>query len=220
MEQKTNLMERELATDVDGVSKKDTQADKKQVVQEAEKEVASEKIKTGQEKKELQEEKIRTKVEGEAKKEIKQEERKETQAKKNEASVKATLSISKKHSIALCRFINNKTIDTALKDLQEVTVKKKAVRMRGEIPHRKNIGSGRYPIKASLAFIKLLRNLSANALQLGMDITTAGLHSKADGAGRRKSGRYRGKNTHLFIMLKQSPQNQTQNPTKANEIKK
>jgi len=35
---------------------------------------------------------------------------------------------------------------------------KKAVPMKGEIPHRKGIGTGRYPVKASAFFIKLLKN--------------------------------------------------------------
>lgn len=73
------------------------------------------------------------------------------------------LPISTKHSIAICRFIKGKKIEIAISDLEKVMEKKKAIPMRGEIPHRKGkIMSGRYPKKAVSHFIKLLKSLLAN----------------------------------------------------------
>ena len=129
--------------------------------------------------------------------------KKEDKIRKTEAVVRATLPISKKYSMALCRFINGKTIDEAFQDIQEVIVKKKAVKITGEIGHKKSMGSGRYPIKAAAQFNKLLRNLNANASYLGVNMATARLSGKANDATRRRAGKYKGKNTHLIISLRQ-----------------
>jgi len=75
-----------------------------------------------------------------------------------------SLPISTKYAISICKFIKNKKIENALKDLQEVAAHKKAVPMRGEIPHRKGkIMSGRFPKNASEHFIVLLKSLLSNA---------------------------------------------------------
>jgi ribosomal protein L22 len=57
-------------------------------------------------------------------------------------------------------------IGDAIKDLEQVTVLRKPVPMKGEIPHRKGkIMSGRFPTKAAKEFIILLKSLQANAIQ-------------------------------------------------------
>jgi large subunit ribosomal protein L22 len=117
------------------------------------------------------------------------------------------MKVSLKHSMAICNFIKGKTIDYALKDLEEVMKMKKAIPMRGEIPHRKgNITGGRYPIKTAYVFIKLLKSLEANANNKGLDTKTIRLFAKADKASRpRKSGKYGGrkfKRTHILISAK------------------
>lgn len=81
-----------------------------------------------------------------------------------------SLPISAKHSVAICRFIKNKKIEKAIEILEDVLVQKKAVPMKGEIPHRKGaMMSGRYPQKAVAHFIKLLKNLEANAIVNELD---------------------------------------------------
>ena len=112
------------------------------------------------------------------------------------------LPISKKHSMAICKFMKNKKIDYMTGFLQDVIKLKKAVPMKGEIPHRHNLGTGRYPVKASKVFIDLLRNLRANATAANMDIDKIFLQAKADKASRpRKPGKYhrRFKRTHVEI---------------------
>ncbi len=102
-------------------------------------------------------------------KEKKQEKKKVKIAK----AVGKNLPISTKHSIAICIFIKGKNPQKALEILEKVIRAKVAVPMKGEIPHRKNMPkgkpSGRYPIKASKYFIKLLKNLIANATTKGLD---------------------------------------------------
>lgn len=92
--------------------------------------------------------------------------------KKTEAIVNAkNLPISTKDSAAICRFIKNKKIENAIADLEQVFKLKKAIPMKGEIPHKKGkrMMSGRFPKKATTNFIKLLKSLSANATYNGLE---------------------------------------------------
>ncbi len=99
----------------------------------------------------------------EAKQETKKVETKKT--KKTEAVVRGLgIPISSKQSFAISRFIKNKEITKAIKDLEEILLHRRALPMKGEIPHRKGaIMSGRYPRNALREFIKLLKSLGANA---------------------------------------------------------
>ena len=86
--------------------------------------------------------------------------------KKNEAIVRGlNLPISSKQSFAISKFIKYKEIGQAIRELEEILLHKKALPMKGEIPHRRGKGmmSGRYPKNAITAFIKLLKSLTANA---------------------------------------------------------
>ena len=114
--------------------------------------------------------------------------------------------ISTKHSIMICKFLKGKKLADAVKDLGEVLRMKRVIPMIGyEVPHKKGV-PGRYPIKAVQVFIKLLKNLEANANINGVDIHTAKLSAKADQASRpRRAGKYPGrkfKRTHILITLK------------------
>ncbi len=81
------------------------------------------------------------------------------------------LPISTKTAMYISKFIKGKTISSAIMDLEDVIRKKKAVPYKGEIPHRKGkIMSGRYPKKASLEFIRLLKSLSSNATYVGIQV--------------------------------------------------
>ena len=128
--------------------------------------------------KEFIEENIKTKDKPTSK-EPKKEESKEKKsvetklkAKKTEAVVNITsLPISTKHSTFVCKFIKGKKIEDAIKDLEKVVLLKKPVPMKGEIPHRKGMMSGRYPKKTAEHFIKFLNVLSANANVNGLENT-------------------------------------------------
>ncbi|MEX0932574.1 MAG: uL22 family ribosomal protein [Candidatus Pacearchaeota archaeon] len=103
------------------------------------------------------------KIEDENKK-IEEKKVEKPKVKKTEATINDTSHpISTKHAIALCKFVKGKKIENALDDLEKVVLKKKAVPMKGEIPHRKGMMSGRYPEKAAQHFIKMLNRLKANA---------------------------------------------------------
>lgn len=141
------------------------------------------------------------------------------------------LPISTKHAVALCAFIKRKNPQEALILLEKVIRKKIAVPMKGKIAHKRNMPkgkpSGRYPIKASKEFIKLIKNLVANAIIKGLNtdaliITVA----KADIASRRVRatriayGRKRFKRTHVFIEASEKEQKPEEKKEKIEEEKK
>lgn len=126
--------------------------------------------------------------------------------KKTEAVVNVySLPISTKKSSAICKFIKNKPINNAISDLEEVSKVKKSVPMKGEIPHRRGkIMSGRFPIKTSIHFIKILKTLSANANVNGLEnpIIVKAIANKASRPYGR-FGRVQRKRTHVKIFAKE-----------------
>ena len=126
--------------------------------------------------------------------------------KKTEAVVNAkSLPISTKHSMAICKFIRGKKINDCIEYLEQVIVGKKAMPMKGEIPHRKGkMMSGRFPKNASQHFIKLLKSLGANANVNNLEEpiiseVIANMAQRPHG----KFGRVRKKRTHVTIKCKE-----------------
>ncbi len=156
-------------------------------------------IKESENKKEISE-KEKTSEKKEVKKEI-------PKIKRTEVSAKGiNLPISTKDAKFVCKFILRKNLGDAIRDLQKVVVGKKAVPMRGEIPHRKGKGidSGRFPKKAAENFIIVLRSLAANANQSNIDepvIIKAGANLASRPYGR--FGRTQKKRTHIEVIVKE-----------------
>jgi len=173
-------------------------------VEEIEEKVAEDKITQEKADKEIRKE---VDEEIEKIKENKIEIKKESKPKKTEAVVNARdLPISTKHSIAICNMIRNKELDKAISLLEQAEQEKIPVPMRGEIPHRKGIMSGRYPITALGHFIKLLKGLKANAMVNELELEKYIIFCKADVASRpyRRFGKGKFKRTHLTLRLIQS----------------
>lgn len=125
--------------------------------------------------------------------------------KKDEVAVNAhSVPISPVTSIYICRFIRNKTIDKAIKDLEEVQKLRKVVPMSGEIPHRKGkVMSGRFPQRAAGYFIKLLKGLKGNADNHDVEepIITEAIANKAPRPMAR-FGRWERKRAHITIIAR------------------
>jgi len=123
---------------------------------------------------------------------------------KTEAVVNGmNLSMGLKHAMSICNFIRGKDIDSSIKMLEEVEKYKRAIPMRGEIPHRHGMMSGRYPIKATGIMIKLLKSLKSNAIQNELEIEKFKIFAMANVAPRpyKKFGAGRFKRTHVTIKL-------------------
>jgi len=118
-----------------------------------------------------------------------------------------SLPISTKHAINICRFLKGKKIDEAMAMLEKTSKMEFAIPFKGEIPHKKGIPA-RYPVNASKVFVKLLKSLSANASQKGLDIGKARIHGKADIASRPhkpgRIGRRKFKRTHVLLTVEES----------------
>lgn len=119
----------------------------------------------------------------EAKKETKKIEKK---PKRTEVSVNGrNLGVSTKEAVAVCNYIRNKDVDRAIRDLEQVLVYKRAVPMRGEIPHRHgNMMAGRYPMNTVKQFIMLVKSLKSNALAHDMELEKCKITCMAHQASR------------------------------------
>jgi len=111
--------------------------------------------------------------------------------------------LSTKTSAAVCRFIRGKNIDVAIKELEDVLAKKRALPMKGEFAHQKGKGmmSGRFPKEASKHFIYLLKSLNVSATANGLEnpiISEAVANIGARPYGR--FGRFRRKRTHIKLV--------------------
>jgi len=113
------------------------------------------------------------------------------------------LSISTKQSIAICNFIRNKNIEKAILELEDAAKMKIPIPMRGEIPHKKGIMSGRYPVKSIKEFIRLLKSLKSNAIANELELEKVKIACIANVAARpyRRFGRKRFKRTNVEIKL-------------------
>jgi ribosomal protein L22 len=80
---------------------------------------------------------------------------------------------------------------------------KRAIPMRGEIPHRHGMMSGRYPIKASKLYIGLLKGLKANAMANDLELEKLKIFAVPNVASRpyKRFGQGRFKRTHVTIKL-------------------
>jgi large subunit ribosomal protein L22 len=143
--------------------------------------------------------------------EVKKEEKVSTKlVKKTEAIVKGNnLHASMKQCMYICSFIKGKSIDEAIKMLEDVIKMKRAVPFKGEIPHRSEPGimSGRYPINASKLFIPILKNLKGNLLVNQMELDNAKIYFASSNYASRPSKRGGGrfKRTNVILKAKEVP---------------
>jgi len=132
----------------------------------------------------------------------------------SENSAKAVgtdLPISTKHAVEICRFIRKMNLEKAKKLLNDVAERKQAVpfkRFHQEIPHRKGMGPGRYPKKASLGIVRILESAEANAQLKGLNTKRLVIsHLRAHKASKPwHFGRWRGikmKRTHVEVVLEE-----------------
>lgn len=122
--------------------------------------------------------------------------------KKSKVTVKVkNIPVSTKIAAAICKFIKKKNFKEAITNLEEVTKLKKAVPMKGEIPHRKGrIMSGRFPQRAAKEFIILVKMLESNANQHDLEggIISEAIASKGE-TTYAKGGRARKKRTNILL---------------------
>ena len=119
------------------------------------------------------------------------------------------LPISFKQSVEICKFIKNRNVNDAKKMLQKVIFKKISVpftRYNHDLSHKKKIGPGRYPEKASEWFIRIIEDVEANAQFKGINtsnlvITHISAHKagKAWHYGRKSRRKMKRTNIEIFV---------------------
>ncbi|MEN9626105.1 MAG: hypothetical protein RL557_433 [archaeon] len=128
--------------------------------------------------------------------------------KRHEVSVNGrNLGISTKESVAVCDYIRNKDVDRAIRDLEQVLLYKRAVPMRGEVPHRHgNMMAGRYPMNTVKQFIMLVKSLKSNALAHDMELEkykiTCMAHQAARPYKRFGQGKIKRSNVQMKLILR------------------
>lgn len=89
-----------------------------------------------------------------------------------------------------CRFIRGKLLIRAISELEEITEKKRALplsKYNKDIPHKKAIGPGRYPVDTIKSMLVVLRNVLANAKEKGLNESKLKIiHSSSSKAMKRR----------------------------------
>jgi large subunit ribosomal protein L22 len=129
-------------------------------------------------------------------------------AKKAAKAMGKDLPISPKVAIEICNFIRHQEVDKAIAILGRVQEKKQAIpykRFPNAAGHKPGMAAGRYPIKASGEFLKLLNNAKANAANQGLTGTLIITHIAAQRANEpfrnRAKERITFKRAHLEVVL-------------------
>ena len=86
------------------------------------------------------------------------------------------LNMSPKHSIEIATFIRHQRVNDAIAYLNDVIGLKKAIpfrRFNRNVAHKRGLpgswDAGRYPVKASKAYIRVLESVKKNAEYIGLD---------------------------------------------------
>lgn len=141
------------------------------------------------------------------------------------------LAVSTKQAIEICNFIRHKKLLLAKKLMEGVKEKKTAVpykRFTDGVGHRRGkMASGRYPVKAATAILRLLESAETNAQTKGLNtkdleifhICTHKAHSPVH-YGRHGGREF--KRSHIEIVLKETEakpekQNKSEKPAKQAE---
>ena len=129
--------------------------------------------------------------------------------KQKATSTGLNLPISTKHAIEVCSLIRGRTVEQASRMLDEVIHKKRPVpfkRFNRDVGQKKGgVSSGRFPKKACMHVLKILKNGEANASQVGLASPYVVEEIRATrGVRNWKASRHRGrkgKSTHVYITI-------------------
>ena len=142
-------------------------------------------------------------------KEERKEEKKKPVVKKVEITPKEmavarghSMRLSLKHCMGICKMLKGMKLDKAVVFLDGVARGKIAVNMRGrEVPHQKGPGvsGGKYPKKAALEIIGLIKQLEANANVNQVDEPVIVIAKADTSAMPWKKDRRKAKRCHVYL---------------------
>ena len=142
----------------------------------------------------------------------------------------SALPISFKQSVEICSFIKNRSAADAKKILGNVVEKKSAIpftRFNFDLSHKKKIGPGRYPEKASKEFIRLIEDVEANAQFKGMNTSklvishiSAHKASKSWHYGRKTRRKMKRTNVEIVVVEDRKSDKKSSDKKPVDETKK
>lgn len=137
-----------------------------------------------------------------------------------------SLPLSTKVSVEIANFLRGRTVSDAKLRLNRVINHDEAVpfkRFNNGVGHRKGNGmaAGRFPQKASKAFLELIRQLEANAQNSGLDENLKLQHIAVHKApGQQKSGRRMSKRSHIELVAVEIEEEKPSTSSKSSKAKK
>jgi large subunit ribosomal protein L22 len=90
------------------------------------------------------------------------------------------IALSPKHAIEICKFVKGKTTEKAKMILEKVQEKKIAIpftRATEGAGHKQGMSSGKYPLNGATEFLKLIKQLEANAQNKGLSANLIIIHA-------------------------------------------
>jgi large subunit ribosomal protein L22 len=116
-----------------------------------------------------------------------------------------SLRISAKYSSDVCRIIKGKSPENAIKRLNEVINKKRAVPMeRRETAHQKGkgISGGKFPVNVCKSMIELIKQANNNANVNGIENQIIFIAKANKASAPFKSGGRRAKRAHIYLEIR------------------
>lgn len=117
--------------------------------------------------------------------------------------------VSPKRSYELANAIRGKPLAKAKKYLEQVIALEVPVpykRYDNNVPHRRGMAAGRYPVNTAKAFLKVIKSAEANATALAMakdklKVAHISVNLGRPIIGRRKGGAYNKSTTNIQVIL-------------------
>ncbi len=116
-----------------------------------------------------------------------------------------SLRISTKYSSDVCKVIKGKSPEDAIKRLNEVINKKRAIPMqRRETAHQKGkgISGGKFPMNVCRSIIELIKQVNNNANFSGIENQVIFIAKANKSSTPFRSGGRRAKRTHIYIEIR------------------
>jgi large subunit ribosomal protein L22 len=139
----------------------------------------------------------------------------------NQTTVKTVgrdLSLSPKQAVEICKFVKGMHVSKAKEVLGKVKEKKIAIpftRATNGAGHKKGrMGAGKYPLKGSIEFLKLVKQLEANAQTKGLSSNLTIIHACSQMASepfrQGRKGRVKMKRCHVELAAVESAEKKEQ----------
>ncbi len=124
--------------------------------------------------------------------------------------------ISPKHAREICRSLRGRKVDSALGFLDDVISLKRAVAFRRynkQVTHKKDVGPGRFPVKAARTIRKAIEEAQHNAEYKGLDADSMRIHTISSHRGQAydfsrprahgRSGQWKRERVHIEVILEE-----------------